>query len=153
MQPFEIILRAMFISLGLFFFAFAAWLAFGSIRTIATHDKFVAEVRECRATGSPNTRLQTYRCEVKYQSSMGRHSATIDNLILIYDPGDQVDIYVGTGKMYSVKAGGFLGLWAVPILLSIFGSIFFGYGVWPYKEGKKKRRTSRPPGSQPPISK
>ncbi len=153
MHPLEIILRAMFISIALILYGFAAWLAFGSIRTIATHEKFVAEVRECRTTGSPNARFQTYRCEVKYQSSMGRHSATIDNLILAYDPGEQVDIYIGTGSMYSVKAGGFIGLWGVPTLLSLFGSIFFGYGVWPYKKAKKKRRTSRPPGSQPPISK
>ena len=153
MHPLEILLRAMFISIALFFFAFAAWLAFGSIRTIATHEKFVAEVRECRVNGSPSARLQTYDCEVRYQSSMGRHSATIDNLLLKYDPGEQVDIYLGSGSMYSVKAGGFIGLWAIPTLLTIFGSIFFGYGVWPNKEVKKKRRTSRPPGSQPPISK
>ncbi len=153
MHPIEILFRAMIISLGLFFFAFAAWQAFGSVQTLSTHEKYVAEVSECRANGSPNARLNTYDCQVKFRSSRGRHSATISDLILKYDPGDQVDIYVGTGSMYSVKAGGFIGLWGVPTLLTVLGAMFFGFGVWPNREKKKKGRTSRPPGSQPPISK
>ena len=153
MHPVEIIFRAMIISLGLFLFAFAARQAYGSIQTLATHEKFPAEVKECRANGSPNARLKTYDCEVKYRSAIGRHSATIRKLLLPYDPGDQVDIYVGTGSMYSIKAGGFSGLWGVPTLLTALGSMFLGYGAWPNKEDKKKCRTSTPPVSQPPISK
>lgn len=154
MHPLEIILRVMFISIASIFFAFAAWLANGSIRTITTHEKFVAEVVQCSSNGSPNARFNSYDCRVRYSSAMGRHSATIENLLFKHDPGEQVYIYVGTGPMYSVKAGGFNGLWGVTTLLTILGSMFLAYGVWPdKKKGKKKRRTSRPPGGQPPISK
>lgn len=136
MHPLDVLFRGIILSLGLLFFAFAAWQAVGSIRTIMTYDKYSAEVKSCRSDSSPNARFSFYSCDVKYQVDSGRRSATVDKLLFSYDEGDQMDIYIGRGEQYSVRAGGFVGLWGIPTLLSVIGTAFFGFAVWPGKVKK-----------------
>jgi hypothetical protein len=136
MHPLEIIFRAMIGGIGLFIFAFAAWQAFESIQILSTHEKALAVVGRCDAKGTASSRFTTYGCEVKFQGETGRQSASIDKLLLKYEQGDQIDIYYTQGIGGSVKAGGFVGLWGLPTLLTVIGGLFFGFGVWPYRDKK-----------------
>lgn len=138
LYPLEILFRGTLLSLGLMFFGFAAWQAIGSIGIVGSHDRYTAEVKRCEPDGAPGARFRFYQCEVKYRSDHGNHSASIDKLLSKYAVGDQVDIYIGRGEQYSVHAGGFLGLWAIPTLLTIIGSVFAGVGVWPVRDTKVK---------------
>ena len=130
-HPLEVLFRGMWLCLGLMFFGFAVWQTLESISIIGSHDKYTAEVRRCDTDGAPSSRFNFYQCDVKYRSDQGNHSASIGKLLSKYSVGDEVDIYIGRGEQYSVKAGGFLGLWAIPTLLSIIGSVFAGIGLWP----------------------
>ncbi len=133
-HPLELTLRGLFASIAILLFSFAAWQTFLSILTTKTHTKQTATVTSCHVVGSPNAKFSTYACEVKYQTLMGRRSATIDKLLIKHNPGDTVEIYIGTGTQYSVQPGGFLGLWAIPTLLSVFGLIFLTSALWPSKK-------------------
>jgi hypothetical protein len=134
MHPVEKLFLGMWALIALIFFGFAAWQAIGSFRIISTHEKALAEVRSCNTSGGPGGKFALYRCEVKYQSVDGRHSASVDKLLVKYDEGDKIDIYYSTGPEYSVKAGGFVGLWGLPTLLSVIGCIFIGFGLWPIRK-------------------
>lgn len=134
MHPLEILLRGIVLSIGLLLFAFAVWQAIRSIGTIMTHDRYLSEVKSCRSDGSPNARFNFYSCDVKYQVDSGRRSASVNKLLFSYDEGDRLDIYIGKGEQYSVRAGGFVGLWGIPTLLTGIGTMFFAFAVWPSKE-------------------
>lgn len=136
-HPLEMLFRGGVLGIGMLFFAFALWQATASIQIIGTYDKYKAEVKRCYSDGSPNTRFKFYECEVKYRSADGLHSASIDKLLLRYDEGEQVDIYFSRGEQYSVHAGGFGGLWAIPTLQTIIGAIFVVFGLWPSKKQKR----------------
>ncbi len=138
MHPLEMIFRAMMGGIGLLIFAFAAWQAIESIQILSTHEKALAVVDRCDAKGSGNARFTLYGCEVKFQGETGRQSASIDKLLVKYAQGDQIDIYYTQGIGGSVKAGGFVGLWGLPTLLTVIGGLFFGFGVWPHNEKKDK---------------
>lgn len=137
-HPLEVLFRGMWLCLGLLLFGFAVWQTLGSISIISSHDKYTAEVRRCDTDGAPSSRFNFYQCDVKYRSDQGNHSASIGKLLSKYSVGDEVDIYIGRGEQYSVKAGGFLGLWAIPTLLTIIGCLFAGFGLWPFR-GHRKR--------------
>lgn len=133
MHPLEKIYLGMLAFIALIFFGFAAWQAIGSVRIISTHERALAEVRRCNTSGGSGGKFALYHCEVKYQSAQGRHSASVDKLLLKYGEGDKIDIYYSTGPEYSVKAGGFVGLWGVPTLLTVIGCIFMGSGLWRFR--------------------
>lgn len=134
LHPLDMMFRGMLLSIGLLFFAFAAWQAIGSLLVIGSYDKYTAEVKRCESDGPSSAKFNFYQCDVRYQTAGGRRSASIDKLLLTYDEGDTVDIYIGRGEQYSVHAGGFLGLWAIPTLLTIIGLGFVGFGFWPTKD-------------------
>lgn len=138
MHPLEIIFGGLIGGIGLLIFAFAAWQAFESIQILSTHEKALAVVDRCDAKGSASARFTLYGCEVKFQGETGRQSASIDKLLIKYEQGDQIDIYYTQGIGGSVKAGGFVGLWGLPTLLTVIGGLFFGFGVWPYSNKKEK---------------
>ena len=132
----EILFRGMLLSIGSLILGFAAWQAIVSIGVIQTYDRYTAEVKRCRSDGSPSARFNFYECDVTYRSAAGRHSASVDKLLFSFDEGDEVEIYIGRGEQYSIKPGGFAGLWAIPTLLTIMGTLFVVGGVWPIKKRK-----------------
>lgn len=140
LHPLEVLFRGMVLSLGGIFFSFAAWQTIKSVGIIQSYDKFTAEVIRCDTDGAPNSRFSFYQCDVKYRSAQGSHSASIDKLLSKYSVGEQVDIYISRGEQYSVHPGGFLGLWAIPTLLTIIGSVFAGVGVWPISDPKVRSK-------------
>ncbi len=137
LHPLALMLRGTFISVALLLLGFAAWHASESIRTIATHEKAVAEVIRCNADGSPNSRLKTYSLQVRFQISEGQQTASVNNSQTSYEPGEQMDIYYVPETAYRAKPGGFWGLWSLPGFLTVIGGMFLFYGAWPIKDKKR----------------
>ncbi len=136
LHPLEVLFRGTLLSLGMLFLGFAAWQAMVSIGIVQTYDRYTAAVKRCRSDGAPSARFNFYECDVTYRSAAGRHSASVDKLLFSFDEGDEVEIYIDRGEQYSIKPGGFVGLWAIPTLLTIMGTLFVGFGVWPIKTHK-----------------
>lgn len=134
MHPVAIILRGLFVSVGSILLLFAAWQLFESIKVITTHDTATAEVTRSFAEGSPSTRFQTYRIQAIFSTDRGNHRTEISGAMASYDAGEQITIYYRIETAYRARLGGFWGLWFLPLMISIFGSIFVFFAVLPDKK-------------------
>lgn len=134
MHPLAILVRGLFISVGAILYLFAAWQCIESINVVTTHEKTTAEVTRSFAEGSPNARFQTYRIEAKFSTERGNHRTEIRRAMTSYDPGERITIYYRIETAYTARLGGFWGLWFLPLLITVFGSIFMFFALRPDKE-------------------
>jgi hypothetical protein len=131
MHPLEILFRALLIGVGGLLYLFAGWFAAGSVWTISTHDFATADVTRSFAEGSPGARFQTYRIEAKFSTERGDHRTEISRAMTKPEPGDRIPIYYQMETAYESRLGGFWGLWFLPLLIGLFGSVFMFFALKP----------------------
>jgi hypothetical protein len=134
MNSFEVLLRAMFVSVAGLFYLLSAWQAFESGRVIATHEKATAIVTASSAEGTGESRFQTYRIEAKFSTERGNHRTTISRAQSGFEPGAEITIYYQPETAYTSYLGGFMGLWFLPTMIGVFGSIFLFFAAIPNNE-------------------
>lgn len=136
MHPLDILMRAMFISVGGLLAGFAIWMVAGNLIIIATYEHARAEVTRCDRTGPVAMKgLDNYGVEVQFERNGKPRRSSVDRANFKYDIGEVIDIYYKSETSYSVIAGDFMQMWFLSLIVGITGGVMLFFGLKPDRGG------------------
>lgn len=130
MHPFEMIVRSLFLGIGLILLVFFFRILHTNLEIVRTHEKASAEVVSTERIKKRGYRdMSNYLVQFQVPGIDGIQIARLENISARFEVGEQIDVYFKPETADKLTAGGFQAMWFNAAVIGSISLITLALGV------------------------